>query len=98
MSDRSLDILDAIEPEGWRVWSLHQHTRGFWEARLYNVTVRDRGEGSGYLSPHGQGTTPRDAILAALGRQSERDELAALPQAVVRRLEDALDRLAETLR
>lgn len=95
--DLSLDILAVIGVDGWRLWNLHQHTRGHWEARLYNVHVRERGEGSGFLSDIGDGATPAEAIRAALGRELEADELAAVPRAVRSRFEACVARLLERM-
>jgi hypothetical protein len=94
MSDYSLDVLREIEPDGWRVWNLHQHTKGGWQARLYNNRTPARGEGSGFLSPDGQGDTPRAAILAALGRVDDTGDRATVPAAALAALERDLTALA----
>lgn len=96
-SDLSLDILNVIAADGWRLWNLHQHTQGHWEARLYNITARGRGEGSGFLGSHGAGATPAEAIRAALGRELEIDELAAVPRAVRARFEACVAALLDRM-
>lgn len=93
----SLDVMRELEPEGWCIWNLHQHSKGHWQARLYNNRTPARGEGSGFLSPDGEGATPRAAILAALGRVDDVGELAKVPAATLARLERGLMTLADAI-
>lgn len=95
MSDLSLDVLREVEPDGWRLWHLHQHTKGHWECRMYSVKVKASGEGSGFLSPDGAGATPRAAILAAVGRAAEHPALAEVRTATLDRLTALLTTLAD---
>jgi hypothetical protein len=91
-----LSVLRETEIEGWRLWHLHHSTRGYWEARLYRIARVDAGRGEEWLSPHGQGATPEDAVRACLRRLVE-DVLHGVRHEPVLRLEAALARLTAYL-
>jgi hypothetical protein len=103
LDDLSLLCLRQIEPDGWRLWHLHHHTGGFWEARLYRTERVDAGKGEEWLSPQGRGPTPEAAVLACLNRLVEGEIGRASVEGVLRleaalaRLEAAVGRLAAHL-
>lgn len=96
-SELSLDILRELDAEGWRLWNLHQHSRGHWECRMYNNRTPARGAGSGFLSPDGSGSTPYAAILAAMGRVDDTTALATVRNETLIALERSLLELAAAL-
>lgn len=93
----NLDALTELEALGWRLWNLHQHTKGYWEARVYNRFPTEYGANGDHLGPHASGATPNEAIRNAAARVLEPLDHQHLPHAAAVRLEAALDALCCTM-